>query len=220
MMKRLLAGWLLMFLVVASISMAEPVLAKKTFGDAAGNLESVADTTGHEKTTVDNFIPKVVQTAFVAVGSTFLALMVYAGMKWMLARGNEEHITTARSTLINATIGLIVIVSAYAITSFITTRLIQGKKVGPDADYESTVGNETLGCCVYRAKAGMLGSGTWGWSSQTEGQCETQCSKDTIVQCQWEPISSSVECEKFKEYISSQVDKDVEKFIEDATKTN
>lgn len=159
--------WQIIFvsLFLTSLFVAFPVHAKKNFEDAGSSLNIVADKTGHEKTTVDEFIPKVIQTAFAAVGATFLALMVYAGMKWMLARGNEENITTARSTLVNATIGLIVIVSAYAITSFVTSRIIDGQSAGTQAG-TNTQGEDAIGCCQFETAS------AWGQAMLTKPQCK------------------------------------------------
>lgn len=59
------------------------------------------------------------------VGVVFLILMIYAGITWMTAAGNEQQVTKAKSLMINATIGLIVVFAAYAITSFIGGEIIK-----------------------------------------------------------------------------------------------
>ncbi len=52
-------------------------------------------------------------------GSVFLVLTIYAGVMWMTAAGNEERVAKAKKILGMASIGLLVVVMAYAITSFI-----------------------------------------------------------------------------------------------------
>lgn len=49
------------------------------------------------------------------LGVIFVILTIYAGYNWMTARGNEEQVTKAKDTLKNAIIGLILVISAYAI---------------------------------------------------------------------------------------------------------
>ena len=49
--------------------------------------------------------------------------MVYAGYLWMTARGEEEKITKAQNIIKGTIIGLIVVMSAYAITYFVTSGL-------------------------------------------------------------------------------------------------
>lgn len=94
-----------------------------------------ADAYGLEKTktltqfkdvnkTLPEAIGSIVSVALSLIGFVFLALALYAGFKWMTARGNEKDVTSARDTLINATIGIILIVAAYALTNFIFTDVI------------------------------------------------------------------------------------------------
>lgn len=59
------------------------------------------------------------------VGVIFLILMIYAGITWMTAAGNEQQVTKAKSLMINATIGIIVVFAAYALTSFIGTQVLK-----------------------------------------------------------------------------------------------
>lgn len=59
------------------------------------------------------------------LGVIFLILTIYSGFQWLTAGGNEETIKKARSRLINAVIGLAIILSAYAITYFVTEKLAE-----------------------------------------------------------------------------------------------
>jgi len=53
------------------------------------------------------------------LGIIFLVLIVSAGFKYMTAAGNEEKITEALSQIKTGVIGLIIILSSYAITSYL-----------------------------------------------------------------------------------------------------
>jgi len=57
------------------------------------------------------------------LGIVFVVLMVYAGFTWMTAQGNEEKVHMAKKLIVQATIGLIVILAAYAITEFIVSNV-------------------------------------------------------------------------------------------------
>ena len=59
--------------------------------------------------------------SFLGIGT--IALMIYAGARWMTARGNEEQVAEAKKTLRNAVIGLILITMAYSLTIFLVRRL-------------------------------------------------------------------------------------------------
>ncbi len=52
------------------------------------------------------------------VGVIFLVLIIYAGITIMTANGNKTKVEYARKTITGAVIGLIVVLSAYAITAF------------------------------------------------------------------------------------------------------
>ncbi|MBN2884443.1 hypothetical protein JXE04_00780 [Patescibacteria group bacterium] len=58
------------------------------------------------------------------VGVIFLLLMIFAGLTWMTAAGNQEKITKAKDLMINAIIGLVIVMAAYAITAFVGDQLI------------------------------------------------------------------------------------------------
>ena len=69
-----------------------------------------------DKSTLPQKIGKVLNIATTFLGVIFLGLMIYAGYLWMLARGNEQEVERAKNIIIAAVIGLVVVLSAYAIT--------------------------------------------------------------------------------------------------------
>jgi len=57
------------------------------------------------------------------VGVIFLILMIFAGLSWMTASGNQEKVNKAKDLMINAVIGLVIVMAAYAITAFVGDKL-------------------------------------------------------------------------------------------------
>jgi cbb3-type cytochrome oxidase subunit 3 len=57
------------------------------------------------------------------IGVLFFILMIYGGITWMTAAGNQQQIDKAKNLIISAVIGLIIVMAAYALTSFIGTAL-------------------------------------------------------------------------------------------------
>jgi len=49
--------------------------------------------------------------------------IVYGGAMWMTSGGNEEQIKKAKGMIVNAIIGLVIVLLAYAISSFIIDKL-------------------------------------------------------------------------------------------------
>ena len=64
---------------------------------------------------------QIVQWILSFVGVIFLVLMIYGGFTWMTAGGNQESIGKAQKTVVAAIIGLVIVISAYAITTFVGT---------------------------------------------------------------------------------------------------
>ncbi len=54
------------------------------------------------------------------VGVAFLILMIYGGFTWMTARGNEQEVEKAKDLITQAIIGLVIVLSAYAITAYVS----------------------------------------------------------------------------------------------------
>lgn len=65
------------------------------------------------------------------LGVIFLVLMIRAGIRWMLARGNESEIEGAKATIRSAIFGLLIVALSYAFVSLVgalvlNTRLLRG----------------------------------------------------------------------------------------------
>lgn len=53
------------------------------------------------------------------MGLLLVIIIIYAGFTWMLSMGNEEKTAQAKRTLINAIIGIVLILLSYAIVNFV-----------------------------------------------------------------------------------------------------
>ncbi|PIR43055.1 hypothetical protein COV24_04730 [candidate division WWE3 bacterium CG10_big_fil_rev_8_21_14_0_10_32_10] len=110
------------FVLLPQISLAQGI--KNAFGKDSP-LENVAEKgAGFDKSvTIGTISGRVINTALSLVGLIFLILMVYAGYLWMTARGEEDKVNKAQSIIRSSIIGLVLVMSAYAITVLITTGL-------------------------------------------------------------------------------------------------
>lgn len=94
-----------------------------------GPFESVADTAGYsiKGENIDSELMSMISTIITAalsfLGVIFLILMIYGGYLWMTAGGNEQQVEKAKSLITAAIIGLIIVVSAYAISYFVMAKL-------------------------------------------------------------------------------------------------
>lgn len=113
-------------LVLAQSATPAPTTSNPT--GLMGRLKSIAGQGGYQTDPNIASTPKIVGTvigAFIGfLGITFLILIIYAGFKWMTAEGDLEDVKKAKQTIKQATIGLVVTISAWSIWNFVFQRLI------------------------------------------------------------------------------------------------
>lgn len=112
----------MVWLFLALVSMQAVLAADTGVKKATDGLEATA-TKGYgtlpAQTDLPTIIGKVVGAVLALVGVVFFLLILWAGFSWMTAKGNEEEINKAKGIIITATLGLIVILGAYAITNLV-----------------------------------------------------------------------------------------------------
>lgn len=90
-------------------------------------LEETAGAAGLYKPDVNKPLPVIVGdiigTALSFISVIFFILMLYGGFLWMTSRGNSDQESKARDTIFGAVIGIIIVLAAYAITSFVFKNL-------------------------------------------------------------------------------------------------
>jgi len=96
---------------VAAFVLGAPVALATTIRDSAfaplGN------------TSLQTIIGRLIRGALLYAGMIALVMFVYGGVMWMTSAGNQERISKAKSTLVWATLGLVILFGAYAIVSVI-----------------------------------------------------------------------------------------------------
>jgi hypothetical protein len=76
-------------------------------------------------TDINELIGFIIRAITGIVGSIALLMFVAGGFVWMTAAGNEERVKLGKNILIWSTLGLVVIFSAYAITRYVITALLE-----------------------------------------------------------------------------------------------
>ncbi len=81
------------------------------------------------------FIATIINAFLGLLGIAFLGLLIYGGYEWMTAQGNEEGVTSAKKIIVNAVIGLAIVLAAYVISYFVVSTLQRGtlQTAPPDA---------------------------------------------------------------------------------------
>lgn len=170
-----------------------------------GLSETARQTSYKTSETPTAIATKAINAVLAVVYIIFFVLVLYAGIRWMTAQGNEENVTKAKNILEAAIIGVVLISAAYAITSFVFSKIGSG---GAGGGSDNTVGgsdNTVEGgeiCC----KCGNAASDLRGTNYSTDpdvacvetcnvfGYTITQSLGYTIGECTGSGPSASSDC--------------------------
>lgn len=114
--------------VLANFSLASTSATLDGLKSTGSQIPAYKEQTNDTKSARESMLDKVggiVGLILSFLGVIFLALTVFAGFLWMTAQGNSAKVDRAKDLLINAVIGLIIIVAAYSITLFIGRELLK-----------------------------------------------------------------------------------------------
>lgn len=137
--KKIFQVFLMLIFLMLSFSFVKNVLAEKATPTGIESAQSGLDTAANKgfdgdaadsgvksvMTDIPTAIGKIVGAGLAFVGVLFFILMIYGGITWMLARGNETDVTKAKELLQSAVIGLVIVLAAYIITNFISSSLVK-----------------------------------------------------------------------------------------------
>lgn len=85
---------------------------------------SFGDATGLGQGDLNETIGAIIRAALGFLGVIAVVIILFGGFKWMTAGGNEEKVGEAKKLIIAGIIGLAIILSAYAIASFVIRELV------------------------------------------------------------------------------------------------
>ena len=139
---------------------------------AGGGTLGYGENKDINETTLAEKVGQVIGMVLSVFGIVFFGLVVYSGIQWMTAGGNEEKVTHARERIIRAAIGLGIVMMAYALTSFIVSRM-QIAGGGEVAQGCSSISTEVI--CT------QAGSCFW---DEIQTRCRPDCAPFNQSMCQ------------------------------------
>jgi len=89
----------------------------------SGDLANVASEAGYGTAELPDVVGRVVKIVLSLMALIAIVIIIVAGFQWMTSGGNEDKIKAAKKLMGSALVGLIIIIFAYAIVSFIITKL-------------------------------------------------------------------------------------------------
>lgn len=126
-LKHLLVGTALLALPLSGLVAPR---ANAQVVDITGALEDVNDTAGFGNQPLEQTIGTLINVFLGLLGIIFLVLIIYAGFLWMTAAGDDGKVKTARSIMTTSVVGLVILLSAYAISSFVIEQLTTATGTG------------------------------------------------------------------------------------------
>lgn len=81
---------------------------------------------------------RVIRVAMSLLGILAVAILIFAGFTWMTAGGNDEKIGEAKKWMFAGVIGLALILSAYAVATFVVSQLVKATTSGNTVNIQLT----------------------------------------------------------------------------------
>lgn len=107
--------------VLSLLFVSNTVFAAYNFAESSG-LQQTGATAGYASsstTTVEGLVGNIILALLSFVGVLFLALIIFGAITWMTAEGNDDKVKKATTIITNSIIGLVITLSAYAISYFL-----------------------------------------------------------------------------------------------------
>ena len=127
-MKNIIKTGLIFSIIVMIFSLSiSPVQAvdltnKLKAVGSAGNLGETPD--------LASVIGRIIKAFLTLLGAVFMIYVIYGGYQWIMAKGNEEQLTKDKAIIRGSIIGIIVVLAAYAITSFVISNVSEATGYG------------------------------------------------------------------------------------------
>jgi len=128
--KKIFVGAIIIFLLFAYCLLFIDSVKAQSFGELSDSLANLAgrvkDTKGGtiKKADLPTIVGGILYGVLGFLGVLCLVIIIYAGIKWTMAGGNQETVASARKTIQYAIIGVIVILGAYAISIYVVEQVI------------------------------------------------------------------------------------------------
>lgn len=130
-MQKILSTIVLGVMLVAGVGML--LAPAPSLANTAGNSTVItADSlglsygaaTGLGSSDVRTTVASIIRVAMGLLGIVAVVIILFGGFTWMTAGGNEEKVGEAKKWIFSGIIGLAIILSAYALASFVINQLV------------------------------------------------------------------------------------------------
>ncbi|MBT6574023.1 hypothetical protein HN858_02840 [Candidatus Falkowbacteria bacterium] len=119
---KMFAGLFLVIFMLATFAL--PAVALEDPAPDPFGIGAVGDNTNLGNKDLKETIGAIIKVALGFLGVIAIVIVLIGGFKYMTAGGSDEKVQEARKYIVSGIIGVAIILSAYAITSFVITNLV------------------------------------------------------------------------------------------------
>lgn len=105
-------------------------------------LDQVQQTSGLGNSSFATIVGRIIRVILSLLGIVTIGFIIYGGFMWMTSGGSEEKLDQAKRTITNGVIGLVIMLSAFAITEFVMRSV--GNATGTQTGFVSSEDNANV----------------------------------------------------------------------------
>jgi hypothetical protein len=121
-LANLLLSWSILNIILPVPVVRAADLWDSQVGMGSGEeIDQAFQESGSQPEDIRVIVARLVKAFLALLGIIFLILVIVAGARWMTSSGNEQVLGEAKRQITAAIIGLIIILMAYTITSYVST---------------------------------------------------------------------------------------------------
>lgn len=106
------------------------ILLLPSIASADAGLDTAGSGIGLFEGTLPEVIRQIIAAILSLLALVFVILIIRGGLIWMTSVGNADKVREAKEIIVNATIGLVIVIASYAIVRFVFDSLMTGGIIG------------------------------------------------------------------------------------------
>jgi len=124
---RKFTGKIILFIILLQLAVVPSCVQALNLKDAFGKtLQESADKMGYDvksQGSLESVAGSIISMFLSILGVIFIGFIIYGGYTWLMSRGEADKVNSAKGIIKTSIIGLIIILSAYAISFFILSQI-------------------------------------------------------------------------------------------------
>ncbi|MBI2475590.1 hypothetical protein HYV69_04190 [Candidatus Uhrbacteria bacterium] len=102
---------------------AAPLTADELFGGPGATGSEFAGEAGLGSADLVDTVSSIIRVALGFLGVIAVVIILLGGFKWMTSQGNDTKLKDAKNLIYAGIVGLVIVLMAYAIASFVITQI-------------------------------------------------------------------------------------------------